>query len=571
MEAAPLTLAHTHARNAVLESRKSNPVAASEEHDLAAGEFATAAQSTRDREALRMLHLLEQHHKKLAQILRFQHENPPSEPEASATVGLTLQALPTESAVPKTDTQQQPPKLSGAPHLIKRESSALATNLASARGIPAQPRRSSPVSPTLSSQQAGAKMTDGPAKIRTSESRLRGTQISGQKGRVSRASSQKQPWSPPTGSPTDITSQQFVPAGAGESTRHSYQHSTNDEPFQRFYSTFEGLISKISAPLAFAGLPLGSDTNSATSATRKSSAETKVDRQTAVLNRAVSSAEPDISRIFSRAALKAVRESTSGAGGMGTGNTAESFYVVPTTGGTVSYAGILTRGGKDTRRSSLDEGDDDFVDAKESPSSPETLQSSKNKEKGKGKTSRGNDKLTSLQPAKTLEELQMENQALRHLSDTLSKRLHMWEVNAQSSSMALQQSLKAMHHQSIQSPENNPQPASAVPSPTTGLSAAPAAPTEQDQRIKELEEIIQRSEKKLEQAGRENKKLHTMIGQYRDRWDRLKENAKARRAGSEAGAGGVGTMQQNTTEADRTGATDQEKAPHEAETKADDS
>jgi hypothetical protein len=42
--------AHTHARNAVLETRKSNPVAASEEHDLAAGEFATAAQSSSDQE-----------------------------------------------------------------------------------------------------------------------------------------------------------------------------------------------------------------------------------------------------------------------------------------------------------------------------------------------------------------------------------------------------------------------------------------------------------------------------------------------------------------------------------------
>jgi hypothetical protein len=50
METAPLTLAHTHARNAVLETRKANPVAASEEHDLAAGEFATAAQNSSDRE-----------------------------------------------------------------------------------------------------------------------------------------------------------------------------------------------------------------------------------------------------------------------------------------------------------------------------------------------------------------------------------------------------------------------------------------------------------------------------------------------------------------------------------------
>ena len=38
--------AHLHARNALSETRKSNPVAASEEHDLAAGEFAHAAQIT---------------------------------------------------------------------------------------------------------------------------------------------------------------------------------------------------------------------------------------------------------------------------------------------------------------------------------------------------------------------------------------------------------------------------------------------------------------------------------------------------------------------------------------------
>lgn len=42
--------AHNHARNALLETRRSNPVAASEEHDLAAAEFATAAQGTGDSE-----------------------------------------------------------------------------------------------------------------------------------------------------------------------------------------------------------------------------------------------------------------------------------------------------------------------------------------------------------------------------------------------------------------------------------------------------------------------------------------------------------------------------------------
>ncbi|KAL4819399.1 hypothetical protein BDW67DRAFT_173284 [Aspergillus spinulosporus] len=550
METAPLTLAHTHARNAALETRKSNPVAASEEHDLAAGEFATVAQSSRDHEALRTLHLLEQHHKKLAHLLRFQHENPPS-----STAGINNQST-AESGASKTDTQQ-PPRLIENPRLPKRETSSIASNLASARGIPAQPRHSSPASPTVTSQQAGAKWTEGPAKIRSGESRLRAAQAAGQKDRVNRPLSQKQPWSPPAGSPTDITSQQFVPAETADSTQRSYRQSTTEEPFQRFYSTFEGLISKISAPLAFAGLPLGLDNVNNASAARKSSAETRLDRQTAVSDRSGSSAEPDISKIFSRAALKAIRES---GGGMGTGNPAESFYVVPTTGGTVSYAGILTRAEKEARRNSVDDAEDDFVDARETPSSPEMLQASK--AKGKGKSGRGNDKLTSLQSPKTLEELQLENQALRHLSDTLSKRLHMWEVNAQSSSLALQQSLKAMHHQNIPSPEHGPQSVSAVSSPSTGLSTATAVPTEQEKRIKELEEALRHHEMELEKVGRENEKLHNVLGRYRDRWEKLKEGAKSRRAEGRTGDSGArtssaGTAQQNTAAEGKTGETEQ--------------
>ncbi|KAE8359111.1 hypothetical protein BDV27DRAFT_162950 [Aspergillus caelatus] len=522
METAPLTLisprkAHTHARNAVLETRKSNPVAASEEHDLAAGEFAAAAQKSSDREALRTLQLLEQHHKKLAQILRFQHENPPA--AATSTQQVTM-----ESGAAKIDTQQHPPKLLGHARLPARETSSIASNLASARGIPSQPRRGSPVSPTVSSQQAGAKMTEGPAKIRTSEARLRERQAYATKERSHRTPS-KQSWNPPAASPTDITSQQFVPPDAESSHLKDIQ-ATSEEPFQRFYSTFEGLISRLSAPLAFAGLPLGSDVSEKAESARKTSAETKVDRQPAVSDRQSQSGDTDISKIFSRAALRAVRDSTGG----GTGSTAESFYVVPTTGGTVSYAGILSRAEKEARRSSFEEGDEDFVDARETPPSPEMRQSMTG---SKGRGTRGKDKLTSMQSPKTLEELQMENQALKHLTDTLSKRLHMWEVNAQSSSMALQQSLRAMHHQNVPSPEHYPQSTPTVASPTTSLSTPATA--DQEQRIRELEELIQQSEKELDKVGRENDKLRNVLGRYRDRWEKLKEGAKTRREGRSTG------------------------------------
>ncbi|KAF7167681.1 hypothetical protein CNMCM5623_000928 [Aspergillus felis] len=543
METAPLTLAHTHARNAVLETRKANPVAASEEHDLAAGEFATAAQNISDREASRTLQLLEQHHKKLAQILRFQHENP-----VSTTSAATAQTGTGESETMKLaqtspeQAQHQPPRLVGNTRLPARETSSIASNLASARGIPSQPRRASPVSPTVSSQQAGARMTEGPSKLKTGESRLRGTQAHNLRDRPSGVAASKQPWSPPVASPTEITSQQFVPPEAVEPGRQKTKATPSEEPFQRFYSTFEGLISRISAPLAFAGLPLGSETSTQSEAARrKSSADTKVDRHQATSDRVGQFIEPDVSKIFSRAALRAIRDSN----GNAAGNTAESFYVVPTTGGTVSYAGILTRAEKEARRNSIDEADDDFVDARETPASPELRQSLTG---SRGRASRAADKLTSLHNPKTMEELQMENQALKHLSDTLSKRLHMWEVNAQSSSMALQQSLKAMHH------HNGPWPDHPYGAQGSSAAVSPSAAMDSDQRIKELEERMRRNEKELERVRRENEKLRDVLGRYRERWEKLKEGAKTRRAEGRAAAGPSSTAD-TVKSSDKSGAT----------------
>lgn len=477
-------------------------------------------------QALRTLQLLEGHHKKLAEILRFQHEHPSSAAVAAETPALTsgLNAQPSTKPTAWTqDAQQQPPRLSGNTRLPTRETSSIASNLASARGIPSQPRRASPASPTLSSQQAGARMTESPTKSRTGESRLRGTQSQGTKDRLGRVSAPKQPWSPSNVSPTDITSRQVLPPEAVESSRQKERASVTEEPFQRFYSTFEGLISKLSAPLAFAGLPLGADVSGqADSTRRKSSAETKLDNRHAMPDRSSSSTEQDVNKLFSKSALRAIRDSTGG----GTGSTSESFYVVPTTGGTVSYAGILTRAEKEARRHSIDEGDEeDFVDARETPSSPEMRHSMT-----KGRAGRGADKLTTLQNPKTMEELQMENQALKHLSDTMSKRLHMWEVNAQSSSMALQQSLRAMHHVS---PENQPQPSGSATSPITPLPASSG--TDHEQRIKELEDLVRSNEKELGQVGRENEKLRDVLGRYRERWEKLKEGAKTRRAETQAG------------------------------------
>lgn len=476
-------------------------------------------------QALRTLQLLEQHHKSLAHILRFQHEHPSGDAmaETPPTAAAKPDPLIISSDTPKVfpsaqDSQQQPPKLSGNTRASARDTSSIVSNLASARGIPSHPRRSSPVSPTLSAHQAGAKMTEPAAKTGNGDSVLRGPQAYA-KGRPSRISAPKQPWSPPTVvSPTEITSQQVIPPDSTEPRRQNGKSPTSEEPFQRFYSTFEGLISKLSAPLAFAGLPLGSDAAAQGDASRKSPAETKLDRHQAMSNRTTLPSEPDVNKLYSRAALRAIRDSNGG-----NGNTAESFYVVPTTGGTVSYAGILNRAEREARRSSIEEAEDDFVDARETPS-PELRQNTGGT-KG-SKLSRGAERLTSLQNPKTLEELQMENQALKHLSDTLSKRLHMWEVNAQSSSMALQQSLKAMHQQST-TPDHltQHQPGTA---PITDLPRGP--PADHDQRVKELEDTARRNERELDKVGRENEKLKNILGRYRERWEKLKEGAKTRRA-----------------------------------------
>ncbi|PGG98737.1 hypothetical protein GX51_06668 [Blastomyces parvus] len=582
MESSPLTLAHSHARNALFETRKSNPVAASEEHDLAAGEFSTAAQGTLDPDALRTLQLLEKHHKRLAEILRFQHEHPvASSPESVNSPPSTLSAAQhskfnspgagggsSSVAAPSLDNAQQPPRLPTQHRSLQRDTSSIASNLASARGIPSHPPRGSLVSPTVSAQNAGAQMAG--ASMRT---RLEGTSFDSVNAELkalpSMSSKSKPPWAPTTIGPTDIVDQQAVPSEPSETPRLGFGFP-KDESFQRFYSTFEGLISKLSGPLAFASLPLGIDPASQKSA----AADTKLDRNPASADTTSHLTEqPDVNKLVSGAALRALRGRDGSNGPPGHINPAESFYVVPTAGGTISYAGILSRAEKEARRNSLGDSHDDFVDARENPLPPESslaTTASDRDRKATGGRRRGGggtlERSTTQHPnTKTLEELQMENQALKHLSDTLSKRLHMWEVNAQSSSLALQQSLKAMQHKSASSPTRQLSPVSSAtpqvshvhgtqttsPLPSAGGAGAPsiegaAAELRSSSRagsdaalLMELEERARRSEKELQRMGRENEKLRDVVGRYRDRWEKLKEGARVRREGGNGGGGSV--------------------------------
>jgi hypothetical protein len=294
---------------------------------------------------------------------------------------------------------------------------------------------------------------------------------------------------------------------------------TSEESFNTFYSTFGNLISKISAPLAFAGLPLTAEQAVAANA-QVAAKEEKT--------RAPASDDPDLTKIYSNAALRAIREDAGPAFGP-----QESFYLVPPTGGTVSYAGILTGGrsaGLEGRSGThvpetIEEDADEFVDARESlgPPSPRSLRSSR---KGGSPTASrdGGRKSTGRSTGvKTMEELELENNALKQLLDTQAKRLQMWEMSSQSQSMALQQSIRA-----ARPPPSLP---TTVSDPATFERTA--APT--NDRIKELEEMLksERAEReglahKNEKLMRENASLGETVGRYRSKWELLKTAARER-------------------------------------------
>ena len=203
-----------------------------------------------------------------------------------------------------------------------------------------------------------------------------------------------------------------------------------DTPFQQFYSTFESMISKLSAPLAFASLPLVSNAPAKQEppAVQPRPKSPKTSKQESSI---------DYSQLISRATLRAVNSNSPG-----TYNPSESFYVVPTTGGTISYAEIMNRADREEarmlrhrrQRSTLSNiSEDDFVDARStmlpSPANPSARRKGTDEKKVNGKT---------------MEELALENDALKHLSDTLSRRLHHFEMSSQTATNALAQSIRSM-------------------------------------------------------------------------------------------------------------------------------
>ncbi|OBT74379.1 hypothetical protein VF21_06825 [Pseudogymnoascus sp. 05NY08] len=518
MEAAPLSQAYDHAQAASIATHASDHPAAITAHSAAATSFAAAATTTTSPEALRTLALLATHHSTLSALLVAPNPLPTftgadlstgSEPPISTSAAVAeLRAKSSSPDAPPTAEQPTSSRRTPATNSLQpprrmppRElSSSIASNLASARGI----RTAHPLSPGLTTTNAPGAIS---ARRRTHDTTPTSTPSSGPS------------WLPPV-SHDQIARTDAVPSRAAKpsTAEITLPASDTDEGFTRFYSTFEGLLSKLSAPLAFAGLPLIAE-ESAQHAKPPSRPSTSA------------SANPDLSRYISRAALRASASKT---------GAADSFYVVPTTGGTASYASILSFAEKEKRRladqrptSSFE--DDDFVDAREHPSPPSPTKSRSFAAAAPGSRSGKSAK----EVEREREELGIENKSLKACVDMLSKRLHAFEAAAQSSTIALHESMRFLKPVSSGAgaatpvvPLEQPRKQKQMDAPTSNDARILTARAEGlEARLVAVEAQLGDEKRARRVAEAENEKLRGVVGRYRERWERLKEGAKSRRDG----------------------------------------
>ncbi|KAI0484657.1 hypothetical protein GGR56DRAFT_35058 [Xylariaceae sp. FL0804] len=501
MESSPLIKAHDHARAASTATHTADTTVAINEHTRAAGEFANAARNTTSVEALRTLNLLERQHRRLAELLQApsrppashiasENESQTEEKEELGASSPAGEALKSDAASGLNEKAAPPmPTLSRPTRNPSRDLGAsIASNLASARGIRSK-YRSQPLSPSVSSTEAPGNMEGA---LRRSGSRTMQNVLEHSDKPTS------------SGSPERPTASQDNSIGRSSPD----VAAVTDEGFSRFYSAFGSIINRISAPLAFAGLPLiGEEPQTEEQAPTPAYAPTTPVKKRNRPNVSSSTpAEPELSNIYSKAALRAVsREGHS---------TNDSFYVVPTSGHTASYASILTYADKEKRRMVASiHGDgvgvaepadeDDFVDARESQAPPSpTLR----RRAGKSRSDR--------ELANMCEELFLENKGLKDMLDKLSKRLHAFESMSQNSGMRLAESMRLMR-------------------PGSPLSSTATKPGSVEDLTRELQEVKEQNQalaRQNEELEKSYTRVRANLGRYRDKWDQLKAGAKARRA-----------------------------------------
>lgn len=487
-----LTKAHDHARAADRATKAGDTTTALAEHALAASEFAQAATTITSPFAIRQLKLLEDHHRQLHDVLKLRHDLPSQQSTADSDIPEEdEEEVPGEQDdQPKTKT---PAKGAGSatstapvkpvPTLPQQRkypgrelSSSIASNLASARGIKSK-YSGQPLAPSVSNDQAPGSLEARPRR----EGSLKGSTV---------GAGRQPSWVPP--------SQQAIKEDV--STTAAPPAANPDERFTRFMSNFGGLLGRFSAPLLFAGLPLVPEESTASETTASPSPESPSQRKPRQQKPPPAPANPDLSKIFSRATLRAVYRDHGG----------ESFYVVPPSGHTASYASILNHDNKEKRRlaASRDESDfgddnddDDFVDARESQGP--ILSGLRRNPAGRTKSER--------ELLNKIEELSTQNATLKEMMDKVTKRLHAFELNSQSAHLALAQSVR------LQRP-GSPMSSSSVGTTDEALK----------RRNRELEE-------KINALETENAKLSHTIGRYREKWEQLKAGAKTRLAAKTAG------------------------------------
>lgn len=504
MESSPLIKAHDHAQAAAVATRQSaDTTVAISEHTLAAGEFANAAQNTSSIEALRTLKLLEAHHQRLADLLKLPpdahhhggegelDEKAISEKDGDDANASSKSASGTAGSPRSASSPHMPGLAQQRRHAAREMSSSIASNLASARGI----RRGQPLSPSVSNDQAPGNVDPHPRRD-GSKTKMQ-TLIDHQPG--------KPTWVPPMQSSKSDLRQKSASA---PQQQQSSDPNADDAGYTRFYNTFGSLINKISAPLAFAGLPLIQEESITSEQEVPESAQTKRKSKTVPSP----NAEPDLSKLFSKAAMRVLARDGHAPH--------ESFYVVPSTGHTMSYANILSYAEKEKRRlgssihgsaesAAAEEEDDDFVDARELP----VLSPGAKRRVGKSSH-------TERQLNNTIEELYTENQSLKDMLDKLSKRLHTFEASAQSSAMALAESYRMMR----------PSSPNASAKPDDGAAAAMI------RKSQEMEEQLLATTKQMERLEKDNRKMQKTLEKYREKWELLKAGAKARRDGQKSDA-----------------------------------
>lgn len=499
MEPTPLVKAHDHARAAAVATRQaSDTTVAINEHTHAAGEFANAARNTSSVEALRTLKLLEDHHRRLAELLNLASEPSPPTSQDAADSG-DEKADSGEKTDEKAGRKEggdaapalakaaaQKPGLPGQRRIASREmSSSIASNLASARGIRTKVR-GRPLSPSISNDQGTGNVEPHP---RRGGSRTKMKEIIDQQQQPAAG---KPAWVPPMPSSPpkrgDTLKSQDSAGSSTSDTASASAAAADDSGYTRFYNTFGSLINKISTPLALAGLPLIQEESSVSQET--TSPELPSPKQPKTRPPLAAVVEPDLSKIYSKATMRAI----SGEGH----SAADSFYVVPTSGHTVSYARILSYSEKEKQRQenplAADDDEDDFVDARDGPS---TSSSGVKQRIGRARTEK---ELTN-----TVEELYTENQTLKISLDKLTKRLHAFEASAQN----MAESYRLMRPGS--------------PLATTSSAASAGG------KSRESEEEYTAMRKQIERLERDNKKMQKTLEKYREKWDMLKAGAKAKR------------------------------------------